>query len=347
MASTEPAATPQAKPPSNKAKYTVLALFPFLLVTLFVGTFVPAMHRPTPNNLPVAVVAGDVEQGRKAVHDLEEQAGSALDVRLEASVSDARRLVTDKEVAGAYVLPTRAGGEAVAYVAGAAGASLTQSTTAVFERIAAEQHATLQTKDLAPLPERDSLGTVGLYMTIGFTVSGFLFAVLGSTVAPRLLEVRRLVPAAAGFAAFMAVAIWALTGPVIGTFEGHAAQVIGLGSLMAFSATMVTAFFARYLGPLASVPGVLLLMFLGVPSSNGALTVYAEPSVFQFLHDVLPVPATLEAIRSVLYFGSRGVADHVAVMAVWALAGVALNLVAETASRRKGRPAVRAMAMAH
>ncbi|MYQ33892.1 ABC transporter permease [Streptomyces sp. SID4956] len=347
MTSTGQSAAPQAKPMSNKVKYTVLGLFPLLLVTLFVGIFTYAMHEPAPRDLPVAVVGAGAEQSRGAAAELQKGAGDALDVRTASSVDAAKRLVADGEIAGAYVLPTAEGGDATLYVAGGGGSSLQQVTTQVFEGVAEEQHVGLQTEDLVPLPERDSMGTSSLYVTIGFTLAGFVFVIIAAAAAPELLRLRRLVPAAAGFAALIAVSVWLLTGPVIGAFEGHAAQVLGIGWLMTFSVSMVTALFARYLGPLAAVPAVLIFMFLGVPSSGGALAVHVEPPLFQFLHDVLPTPATLEAVRSVLYFDGQGVAGHLGVVALWGLAGIVLNLGAELAGRRKGKPAARSVALAH
>ncbi|MDX3574133.1 ABC transporter permease [Streptomyces sp. ID05-47C] len=337
MTSTAPTAAPQPKPPSNKVKYTVLGLFPFLLVTLFTGIFVTAMHQPTPNNLPVAVVGVTAEQGRDVAEALEKRAGEALDVRVVNAADTARQLVTDQEIAGAYILPADAKGDATLYVAGAAGASLEQMTTQIFAQVAEEQHTGLQTKDLVPLPSGDSIGTVSLYLSAAFLLAGFLFVIIASVAAPDLMEMRRLLPAAGGFAALIAVSATMLVGPVIGGFEDHVAQVMCVGWLTSFCASMVTAFFARYLGPLAVLVVAPLFMFLGVPASGGALTVYAEPGFFQFLHGVLPTPATLETIRSVIYFGGEGVGGHVTVLALWTVGGLAANVVAVLAKRRKAR----------
>lgn len=336
MASTK--AAPAAPTPSPVKKYVVLGLFPLLMTVLMVGIFVSAMHSPTPNNLPVAVVGSSVQQAQGAADALSAKAGGALDITVETSVDKAKGLVHDQEIGGAYVLPAEGDQDAVLYLAGAGGSSLKQVVTQTFGQVAAEQQVTLDVQDLAPLPAHDNMGTSSLYLTIGFVMAGFMFVVIVSTAAPELMKLRKMVPLFAGWAALMAVSIWTLAGPVIGAFEGHAWQLLGVGWLMIFSVTMVTALLARFLGPLAVIPAVTLFMFLGVPSSGGALSTYVEPVLFQSLHGFLPTPATLESVRSILYFGGNGVGGHVLTIALWGAAGLLLNAVVELVQRRRKTP---------
>ncbi|MGA5508210.1 ABC transporter permease [Streptomyces umbrinus] len=324
-----PAVAPPAKQISNKTKYTVLALFPFIMTALMVGIFTSAMHKPTPNNLPVAVVSSSAQQAQGMAKNLEKEAGDALDVRVVGTAADARQLLLDQEIGGAYVMPSAQNQDATLYVAGAQGTSLKQVVTQTFTEVAEQQHVELQTKDVAPLPTQDSMGTTSLYLTIGWIMAGFVFVVIMSVAAPELLQVRRLVPVLAGWAALMTLSVWLVVGPVIGAFDGHAPQVLGLGWLTVFGIGLGTAVFARFMGPLAVIPAVTLFMFLGVPASGGALTPYIESDFFQFLHDVLPAPAGVESVRSVLYFGGDGVGGHVVTLLVWAAAGLVLNIAAQ------------------
>ncbi|MGW6356400.1 hypothetical protein ACWFR5_14655 [Streptomyces sp. NPDC055092] len=292
------------------------------------------MHMPTPNNLPVAVVSSSTQQAQGMAQSLEKEAGDALDVRVVDTVAEARQLLLDQEIGGAYVMPSAQNQDATLYVAEAQGASLKQVVTQTFTTVAEEQHVDLQSTDIAPLPTQDSLGTTSLYVTIGWIMAGFVFVVIMSSAAPELLTVRRLVPVLAGWSALMALSIWLVVGPVIGAFDGHAPQVLGLGWLTVFGVGLCTAVFARFIGPLAVIPAVTLFMFLGVPSSGGALTPYIESGLFQFLHGVLPAPAAVESVRSVLYFGGAGVGSHVVTLLVWAVAGLALNIAAQLWSGR-------------
>ncbi|MFE4966136.1 ABC transporter permease [Streptomyces sp. NPDC056660] len=331
------AAAPAAKQTSYKTKYTVLALFPFVLTALMVGIFTSAMHRPTPNNLPVAVVGSSAQQAQGMARSLEKSAGDALDVRVVDTLAEARRLLLDQEIAGAYVMPSAQNQDAALYVAGAQGTSLEQVVTKTFTAVAEQQHVDMRTTDVVPLPTRDSMGTTSLYVTIGWAMAGFVFVVIMSVAAPELLKVRRLVPVLMGWSALMALSVWLVVGPVVGALHGHAAHILGLGWLMVFSTGLVTAVFARFAGPLAAVPAVTLFMFLGVPSSGGALTPYVESGFFQFLHGVLPTPAAVESVRSILYFGGDGVGGHVVTLLVWAAVGLVLNIVAQLLTHRARR----------
>ena len=65
--------------------------------------------------------------------------------------------------------------------------------------------------------------------------------------------------------------------------------------------------FTKVMGPFAVLLGMLLLVVLGMPASNLALSVDTMPGFFGWLHGVLPLPAAGEALRSVLYFDGNGV----------------------------------------
>ncbi|NUP26607.1 MAG: hypothetical protein HOQ36_15855 [Nocardia sp.] len=84
--------------------------------------------------------------------------------------------------------------------------------------------------------------------------------------------------------------------------------------------------FVRFLGTLAVLPVIAVLMFLGVPASNGAMSIYLEPQLFRMLHEVLPMPAAVESARSILYFDADIVGTHLTTFAVWGV--VSLVVVA-------------------
>ena len=72
------------------------------------------------------------------------------------------------------------------------------------------------------------------------------------------------------------------------------------------------------------------LMFAGVPSSNGAFSVYMAPEWFRTLHDLLPMPAAVEIVRSILYFGGDVVTPHLQVLGIWGLVSLALVFVIDS-----------------
>jgi len=90
---------------------------------------------------------------------------------------------------------------------------------------------------------------------------------------------------------------------------------------------MFTAVFERLIGMLAILPVIGILMFLGVPASGAAMSIYMEPEIFRYLHEVLPMPAAVESIRSILYFGGDTVGTHVLTLIIWGAVSLAAVMV--------------------
>lgn len=82
--------------------------------------------------------------------------------------------------------------------------------------------------------------------------------------------------------------------------------------------------FERLIGMLAIIPVIGTLMFAGMPASNGAISEYMIPSFFTTLHDFLPMAAAVETIRSIIYFDSDVVTEHMQVLGLWGLVSLAL-----------------------
>ncbi|MGW6356398.1 ABC transporter permease [Streptomyces sp. NPDC055092] len=323
--------------PGGAKKYAFMVLFPFVMVMLLVSVYSGAMHSPSPKDMPVAVV-GQTAQAEKLASGLEATDSSPVDVRLVSTVAEAEQLLHDREISGAFALPTTTDSAAVLYTAQAAGASQATIVESIFQPVADAQHLDMDHKDVTPLPTSDSMGIAVLFTAIGWMLAGYLVVTMVSSGAPELSSRRRMVPLMAGWAAVMSTVVWLLVGPVIGAVDGHAWALLGLGWLSVFSVAMAQTFFARVFGPLAVLPGIALFMFLGVPSSNIMMSIYTVPGMFAFLHEVLPLPAAGEALRSILYFGGDGVGGHLAVLGVWAVAGLLLTTgIDRLRRRRKGR----------
>ncbi|MDX6740057.1 ABC transporter permease [Actinocorallia sp. A-T 12471] len=337
MSSTTSGQHAVARSQSLLAKYAMVGLFPFLMVVMIVGVMLTAMHQPAPNHMPLAVVSSTAAQAERAASQLTAATGEAFELRSVGTEAEARELVLKREVVGAYVGPSvRGQGQAVLYVAGAAGTSQTQALTSVLTGFTIAQSVDLQTEDLAPLPPEDGSGVSTLYLTLGWILSGAIFVLVIGTAAPQLMRPRPFVVVSAGWAVFMGFAVWLMIGPIIGAIDGHP-ELIGLGALASFTGALVTAFFTRLLSPLgkhnaalaqiAAVPAIGLLVILGVPSSGGAVSVWMEPSLFQWLHDILPMPAVLETARSILYFDARTLGGHITTLLIWLFGFLLLNFI--------------------
>ncbi|KJF20347.1 ABC transporter permease [Rhodococcus sp. AD45-ID] len=315
------------RPTSNKVRYATLAFFPFAMVVLMLSVMLGAMYQPAPRDMPVAVVAASSEQAEQAVVGLEQNLGGLFDLRAVDSVDEARQLVQDRTVVAAYVLPSADSPTATLITSQAAGMSQQQAVAAVFTQVAQGQQVPLTTQDLAPLADSDSSGTVSMYIAMGWIMSGFMIIVVASSAAPTVMKLRTLLPVLAGWSVFMSAVIWTIAGPIVGAIDGHFWQLFGTGIVAIFCTALFTTVFARLLGLLAVIPAVAILMFLGVPASGGAMSVYMEPEIFRVLHGILPMPAAVESVRSILYFGADTVGSHLITFVIWGVVSLLCVMV--------------------
>ncbi|MDM7989114.1 ABC transporter permease [Arthrobacter sp. zg-Y877] len=321
-------------------RYVAMFLMPFLMVSMLVGGYLAAMHAPTPNDLPIAV-SGSAAQAERFAESLESSDPDAVEVRVVDTAEDARRLVLDREVSGAVAVD---GSAATLYTASAAGASQSSTVTALLAPQVLGQGLTLQSEDLAPLPDHDMAGLGAMFLTTALMLAGYMPLSLVLSNSPELLRFRRFVPLLAGWAALIAGLVWAVTGPMLGVVEGHSAAVLGVSWLTVFAVGSVQLFLTRILGPMAVLAGMLFLMVLGVPASNMSMSVHTMPGLYPYLHSFLPAAATGESLRSYLYFDGNGAGPHLLVLVIGAVAALLLTLVLDAVKRRRkpnaGPPAI-------
>ncbi|GAC52951.1 ABC transporter permease [Gordonia amicalis] len=327
-----------ATAPKTWVRYATLVFFPLAMVAMMLSAMLGGMGKPIPREMPVAVVGSTPEQAQLTAAGLDQNMSGMFDFSVGTSTADAATMVRDREVVAAFVLPSAENPSATLLTNGAAGMSQQQAVQSVFGQVAQGQGMTLGVDDLAPLDSDDSVGTVSLYLAIGWIMSGFLLLIVLAMAAPDLMRKRVLVPIMAGWSVFMSAVLWVIAGPIVGAIDGHFLPLFGVGVVAIFSAAMFTTVFTRMIGLLAVLPVVAVLMFLGVPSSGGGLSVYMAPDVFRFLHDVLPLPAAVESARSILYFGGDAIGSPLLTFAIWAAVSFIVVLVLDTFFARPPQP---------
>lgn len=305
------------KPARKPVLYTTLAFFPLAMLVLMMSTMLGAMYQPAPKDMPVAIVAGTSEQAQMMVAGLEQDMTGLFDLRAMDDAEQAREQVRDRDIVAAYVLPSAATPNATLISNGAAGMSQQQVVAQVFAQVAAGSQMSLATEDLAPLGTDDTTGTVALYIAMGWIMAGFMIIVVAANAFPPAMRPRNLLPIVAGWSVAMSVILWLIAGPLIGAIDGHFLKLVGAGTVAIFCTAMFTTVFVRLMGLLAVIPVIAVLMFLGVPASGGAMSIYMQPEVFRFLHEVLPMPAAVESVRSILYFGGDTVGGHLLTFVIW------------------------------
>lgn len=328
------------RPKTRFWRYAALLFFPFAMVAMMISFMLGAMFEPTPRDMPVAVVGSTVEVGQEAVDRLDTSMQGLFQLRAIDSEQEARTLVGNRTVSAALVLPSEQNGSAMLLTNEAGSSSAHQLVTTLFGQVAASENMELDTENVAPLPGSDSAGTVAMYMAMGWMMAGFLIIVVGANAAPASRPLRKLLPIVAAWSLFMSAVLYLIAGPMVGAIDGHFWALFGTGAVAIFATAMFAAVFERLIGMLSIIPVVAILMFLGIPSSGGALSIYMEPEIFRVLHDILPMPAAVEATRSILYFSGDVVSSALLNFAIWGAVSLGVVAVIDKFKPVGGRQAV-------
>ncbi|WP_207797152.1 ABC transporter permease [Arthrobacter glacialis] len=305
------------RPKSRFWRYGALLLFPLGMVTMMISVMLGAMSAPMPQNMPIAIVGTTVAQAQQAVDGLDENMPGLFELRAVDSTEEAHAQVQDRTVTAAFVLPSAEKPAATLVTNQAGGSSAQQVVTAVFGQVAAGLKVDMVGDEIAPLHSNDTMGSVSMYIAMGWILAGFMIIIVGANAAPKSRPLPKLVPIVAAWSVFISAVLWLIAGPITGSVDGHFWQLWGVGAIAVFAVAMFSAVVERLIGMLSIIPVIGLMMLVGVPASGGGLSVYMEPEIFRVLHGILPMPAAVESVRSILYFGADTVGHHLLTLGFW------------------------------
>jgi ABC-2 family transporter len=314
---------------AHLAVVAVNSVFAIVFVTIALASF----HQPTPHNLPVGIV-GPAPVARQLEAGLAAKLPGGFAVRQLAGEAQARAAIHGRQIDGALVV-SPSGMNLL--TAEAAGNAPTQAITAAFTALAAKTGRPLTSTDVVP-PSRDDSEALSSF----FLILCVLFPSLATGIAVghglrRTSLVARLV-VLASVASIVGLAAAAIGDGISGL--GHYWALAGIVGLFSLAVSAPTAALGQIKPHLASLCIVAFLIF-GIPVSGGPsnLTSFG-PQFLRSLHSGLPLGAAADAARNAAYFGAADTANHIAVLAVYAVAGLCvLALVGTLTDRRRARPA--------
>jgi hypothetical protein len=284
-----------------------------VLGMVFAGSFLGALHKPTPHNVPVAVV-GPAAQVERA---LAQKAPGAFDIKGYSTEQAAREALGDRDV-DAVLLPA----QDKLVVASAGGRTAATVVTTVFQKADPQ----LVVEDAIPLPEGDAGGISGMFYVLALVIPGIAIAVLLGQVAPGLGAVKRVTALAAGSLVVGTANAW-LADVVFGALPNAFAGLMVISATITFTIALVAAGMLR----VAGTPGVglaaLLFIPIGLPASGGPLGARFIPEWYAAVGQVLPIGQGADAIKDVVYFGGAALTVPLAVLGGWALLGLVLAVV--------------------
>jgi hypothetical protein len=292
-----------------------------LVVAAVVALFAWPNARLGPRDLPVGV-AGPAAAATAVEAKLAAQSG-AFDVHRYGDEAGARAAIEDREVYGAFLV-TPSGPEVL--TASAASPAVAQALTHAADELDAPV-----TDVVSAGPRGSALASSVLPLVLAGLVTGIAASLLSRSLRERV----RLVVAGsvlAGLAAALVVQTW--LDVVGGDFVANAA---GLGLVVLAIAATVAGLHA-VLGERGVALGALAMILIGNPFSGVGSAPEMLPSVAGSIGRLMPPGAGGNLLRSTGFFDGAGAGGHIAVLAVWALGGLAL-MSAAALRRRRSAPA--------
>jgi hypothetical protein len=228
-------------------------------------------------------------------------------------------------------------------VAGASGLSLVTAITEEVSAHAAKAGVPLAVDDVRPLPPGDPRGLGSFMLVVGWIIGGYLGMTLLSRVRAAAGASVRATAVTLGMAALYALASAALgvvlIDPMMGVLIGHPWTLLAAGSLVVFSATVVTAALTSLLGLPGIVIAIVMFVVLGNPTSGGSVPVQMLSGGYRFLAGVLPTNAAVGLVRGFAYFDGNQIARPLLVLSLYAAVSLVICLGLALRRARAAAPA--------
>jgi hypothetical protein len=318
-------------------------LVPIFFVALFSACIIGTYHKPHPNDIKVGVV-GPAALTAPLRAEIEKGAGSAFDIRPVVTAADAAHQVRQRDLDAAFV-PTAGPAQPAELIVATGGGRLVATAAETLARaVTTAQGAQLAVRDVRPLAPGDEIGLGIFLFAIVCTLGGYLAATVLYTVAPALQPSRRYAMLVA-FAILTPTIAYLIGGLGFGTYTGSVGTIlafIGVGALYTLVVCAITRLLQVVLGPFAIFVSLTIFVFLNIPSLGATYTSTMLPSFWRFFNHFWIGAQTVNAERSLLYFGGSGIGTYVLRLLAWT--GVAIALLVLPLSRKVSRQRERPVA---
>lgn len=296
---------------------------------LFIASYVGALHKPKPTDVPFGLVAPQ-QVSAQLLTELKNLPGGPLDPRTVADAATAREQILDREIDGALIV-NPGGTTDTVLVASGGGASLATALTKIITEVDRTQQRTVRAVDVAPASDQDFNGISSFYLVVGWCVGGYLCAsILAISAGARPANRQRAVIRTGVMALYSIVggiggAI--IIGPVLGALPGSFWGLSGLGALTVFAVGMITLALQALTGIVGIGLAVLVVVIAGNPSAGGAYPLPMLPDFWRAIGPALPPGAGTWVARSIAYFKGNAVTGSLLVLSAWAVVGTAVTLL--------------------
>ncbi|MEU9622291.1 MULTISPECIES: DUF3533 domain-containing protein [unclassified Streptomyces] len=299
------------------------------LQLLFIASYVGALHRPKPTDVPFGVVAPR-QMSAQLLTELKNLPGGPLDPRTVADAATAREQILNREIDGALIVSPTSTTDTV-LVASGGGTSMADTLTKIITKADLAQQRTVRSVDLAPASGQDFNGISSFYLVVGWCVGGYLCASIlaisaGSKPANRQRALIR-TGVMALYSVVGGIGGAVIIGPILGALPGSFWGLSGLGALTVFAVGMLTLALQALTGIVGIGLAVLIVVIAGNPSAGGAFPLPMLPDFWRAIGPALPPGAGTWVARSIAYFRGNAVTGPLLVLSAWAVAGTLVTLL--------------------
>ena len=300
-------------------------LVPVFFAIMFAACIIGSYHKPHPNNIKLGVV-GPPAQTAPLRAGVEKAAGSAFEIRPVATVAGAVHDVRQRNLNAAFVPTADAKQPASIIVASANGRIVATAAETLARAVTSARGAQLVVREVRPLPSGDEIG-LGVFMfMIVCTICGYITPTVLETLAPALSPSRRYAIIAAT-AVLVSMFVYLIGGLGFGTYSGSLGTIlafIGVGALYGFIIGLGTRLLQTLIGPFAIFISLAIFVFLNIASLGATYTGPVLAPFWRFLNHFWIGAQTVNAERSILYFGGQGTGTDILRLLAWTAVIVAL-----------------------
>ncbi|MFE1594049.1 hypothetical protein [Nocardia sp. NPDC058705] len=281
-----------------------------------------------PRDLPIAVAGPASAQ---LTHQLQQRDPGAFEITTVADAAAARNMLADREIYGAIVTGN---GAPQVMVASAAAPAVAQQLTAVAQQLSGVPAAAVQ--DVVATdpddPRGAGFGSMVLPLVMSGLAAGVLLTLLVSSFGARLAGLATF-GIAGGLLSTLVFHTW------LSILPGSYLELAAIAGLASFTVAATIVGLATAIGRPGIGLGALTMLLIGNPFSAATSAPELLPQPWGTLGQLLPPGAAASLLRSVAYFDGAGAAGPLAVLLVWAAAGLALLGVGTLRARRETEPA--------
>src|SRR5262249_55189329 len=170
-------------------------------------------------------------------------------------------------------------------------------------------------------------GATSFSVVLSLILAGLVGASLVYAFTTNQPEVVRIgVPVALGVGAGLVTAL--VTNILIEAYPDHFFAVWGVATLFVFAISLPIAAFQRIFGIAGTGIGWILFLVIGNPASGGSSAPELLPGFWRTLSQLLPPGAGVTSLRDVVYFNGHGSSHALTVLAIYAVLGGAVAMIA-------------------